>query len=183
MVVKQKAKAKKPAAAKPRHPLMLDGKSWDKQKVMEILCNRISGCSLSLFTILSQGHEGNTLPSVVAIMEWLQADPALANQYSRAKETQTEFLSEEMLQIADDGANDLMETENGPALNSEHIQRSKLRIETRKWLMGKLKPKKYGDKTVTEITGKDGGPIESLTMTDTERKARLAELVAKTTKP
>ena len=41
-------------------------------------------------------------------------------------------------------------TEFGPRVNAEHIQRSKLRIETRLKLLAKWNPKKYGDKLALE---------------------------------
>ena len=40
----------------------------------------------------------------------------------------------------------------GWQLNGDHVQRSRLRIEARKWLMGKLKPKKYGEKLDVDLT-------------------------------
>ena len=82
--------------------------------------------------------------------------------YARAKEDQLQLLEDEILDIADDGTNDWMEIElkNGhtkTVLDKEAVQRSNLRIEARKWLMAKLKPKKYGDKV--QHTGADGeGP-------------------------
>jgi hypothetical protein len=47
-------------------------------------------------------------------------------------------------------------------LNGEHVQRSRLRIESRKWLAAKLKPKKYGEKTT--IAGDAENPLAVLTM-------------------
>ena len=64
-----------------------------------------------------------------------------------------------MLDIADDACNDWMERlgEDGQPigyqLNGDHIQRSRLRIETRKWLATKLQPKKYGDRQEQEHSG------------------------------
>jgi hypothetical protein len=55
-------------------------------------------------------------------------------------------MAEDCLRIADDAVNDWMETEHGPRLNGEHVQRSKLRIETRLKLLAKWNPKKYGEK-------------------------------------
>nr|WP_206734938.1 MULTISPECIES: hypothetical protein [unclassified Bosea (in: a-proteobacteria)] len=46
-------------------------------------------------------------------------------------------------------------------VNGEHIQRSKLRLDARKWMASKLQPKKYGDKVA--LTGGSGGPIETVT--------------------
>ena len=74
---------------------------------------------------------------------------------TRAREEQAEFMAEEILEIADDGRNDFMEQDDSSAafkINGENIQRSKLRIDTRKWLMGKLKPKKYGERLALDVT-------------------------------
>lgn len=87
------------------------------------------------------------------------------DQYARARAVQSEHMAEEILAIADNGQNDWMERngEDSPGwtLNGEHIQRSRLRVDSRKWLMSKLAPKKYGERVTQEMTGKDGGPIEN----------------------
>ena len=59
---------------------------------------------------------------------------------------------EEILDIADDGSNDYMETKGGYKINSESIARSRLRIDARKWIMSKMQPKKYGDKLELEAS-------------------------------
>jgi hypothetical protein len=56
-----------------------------------------------------------------------------------------------MLDIADDGTNDFITKTSSDGtefevVNTEHIQRSKLRIDTRKWNLSKMQPKKYGEK-------------------------------------
>lgn len=90
------------------------------------------------------------MPSVPTVFSWMRKYPEFLNQYTRAKEESADALSDEMLEIADNARNDWMERhgedEAGWIVNGEHIQRSRLRIETRKWLASKLKPKKYGDK-------------------------------------
>ena len=45
-------------------------------------------------------------------------------------------------------------------VDHEHIARSRLRVDSRKWMLSKMIPKIYGDRLVTELTGKDGGPVE-----------------------
>lgn len=153
--------ASKPKAAKKvevkKHPLMLDGKSWDKQKVMDILCERIASCSLSIVTILGEGHEGNNLPNYTAIKEWIAADEGFATQYARAKEDQAEYLSEELLDIVDADPSIMPMT---GALDGASVQHARLRADTRKWLMSKLKPKKYGDKVALDHSGNIG--LESI---------------------
>jgi hypothetical protein len=70
--------------------------------------------------------------------------------YARAKEQQADFLAEEILAIADDGTNDFMTITKGDNTynveDKEWTSRSKLRVDSRKWIASKLKPKKYADK-------------------------------------
>ena len=41
--------------------------------------------------------------------------------------------------------------------NGEHISRSRLRIDARKWMAGKLRPKKYGERHI--VAGDDESPL------------------------
>ena len=87
----------------------------------------------------------------------LSVDPA---QYARAREACVEALADEIMDISDDGRNDWMEKhgqeDTGWLLNGENVQRSKLRVDARKWLLSKIAPKKYGDKVAMEHTSPDG---------------------------
>jgi hypothetical protein len=84
---------------------------------------------------------------------WLRENDELSKQYARATDERAELMFEDMFDIADDSTSDYIETDNGKQFNSEHLQRSKLRVDTRKWALSKLMPKKYGDKL--DITSKD----------------------------
>ena len=53
---------------------------------------------------------------------------------------------DELLEIADDCTNDYMERNGKLVFDGEHISRSRLRVDTRKWLLSKALPKLYGDK-------------------------------------
>jgi hypothetical protein len=94
-----------------------------------------------------------------------------ADRYARAKEIQADVMSEELLDIVDDGTNDWTTKTFGhteiEVVNQEAVQRSKLRYEARRWLMGKMKPKKYGDKMDLNVSGE-------LTLADRIQKARQA---------
>jgi len=72
-------------------------------------------------------------------------------------------VADEILDIADDAANDWMQrSENkggGYEINGEHVTRSRLRIDSRKWIASKLKPKKYGDKIESTHVGDRQRPI------------------------
>lgn len=92
----------------------------------------------------------NELPVVDTIYQWRYKYKDFSEQYAEAKLKQAELMAEEILEICDDGTNDWMATlgdeEQGMGwrLNGEHVNRSRLRIDTRKWLASKLLPKTYG---------------------------------------
>lgn len=90
------------------------------------------------------------MPAKRTIFKWLAAHEEFRALYAIAKEESADVHAEDILDIADDGSNDWMaknDPENpGYVANGEHIARSRLRVDTRKWIACKLKPKKYGDK-------------------------------------
>jgi hypothetical protein len=77
------------------------------------------------------------LPSFVTFYEWLNADAELSNQYSLACEVRAEKIFEDVLRIAD-GIDEVDEPVK--------IQRDRLKIDARKWMLGRMVPKKYGEK-------------------------------------
>lgn len=101
------------------------------------------------------------MPSTTQVFVWLHDKPEFAEQYARAKEESADAMAEYIIDIADDARNDFMEDDYnkgktpGYQLNGENIQRSKLRVDTRKWLMAKMKPKKYGEKLDMTTNGKE----------------------------
>lgn len=89
-------------------------------------------------------------PATATVFKWMRDNEEFLKQYTRAKQESADAMAEEVLDISDDGKNDWMEKRSGDnvswIVNGEAVQRSKLRVETRKWLMAKMKPKRYGDK-------------------------------------
>jgi len=118
---------------------------YNKEKAEQI-CELIETTTLGLKSICSM--EG--MPDRATFYRWLKEDKELCDRYTRAKENQMDLMADEILDIADDGSNDLMTIVRGEESyeqeNKEITNRSKLRVEARKWLMSKLAPKKYGDK-------------------------------------
>tara|TARA_Y100001949_G_scaffold176236_1_gene188543 strand:- start:44850 stop:45308 length:459 start_codon:yes stop_codon:yes gene_type:complete len=100
----------------------------------------------------------DAMPDKATVLRWIARHDLFRDQYVRAKEQGAEALAEEMFEIADDGSNDWMEQLDnegaavGYKLNGEHVQRSKLRIDTRKWYLSKILPKKYGDRIQQDVT-------------------------------
>lgn len=132
------------------------------QEVADQICSRLADGE-SLRSVCRD----EAMPCKAVVFKWMRVIPGFVDQYARAKEESADALSDEMLDIADDGRNDWMkrnaEDDAGWQANGENVQRSRVRIDTRKWLASKLKPKKYGDKIDMTHAGPDGGPIQNVT--------------------
>jgi hypothetical protein len=100
--------------------------------------------------------ENDWAPDKASVFRWLRTIPEFCDQYTRAKAEAAESMADDMIDIADDASNDWMAKHDpnnpGYMLNGEHINRSRLRVDTRKWIAAKLKPKVYGDKIEHEHT-------------------------------
>lgn len=112
------------------------------QEMADTICERIAqGESLRAIC------RDDDVPATSTVCKWLTQQPAFAEQYARAREAQADALFDEILEIADDGTNDYTEGRNGETVvNNEAIGRSRLRVDARKWMAGKLRPKVYGEK-------------------------------------
>lgn len=89
--------------------------------------------------------EADDVPTKTTIFRWLRTNAAFCDQYTRAKEESADSLTDDMIDIADDLTGD--------------AARDRLRVDTRKWIAAKLKPKKYGDK-LQHSGDEDGPPIK-----------------------
>lgn len=151
------------------------GKTTFTQEMADAICERIADGE-SLRAICAD----EAMPSTATVCKWLAEQPPFSEQYARAREAQADALFDDILEIADDGTNDWMErhSQDGEALgwreNGETIRRSQLRVEARKWMAGKLKPKKYGEKIEIDHSGSIS------TVTDEQLDDRIAKLVGKT---
>lgn len=130
------------------------------QEFADKLCERLSeGMSMH------RACESDDMPNKRTVFKWLRTNDEFRHMYEASKAEAADKLAEEIIEISDDGTNDYMESlgdDAGPAYryNGEHVQRSRLRVDARKWIAAKLKPRKYGDKVSQEISGPDGGPID-----------------------
>ncbi len=106
------------------------------------------------------------MPSAATWLRWVAADPELVRAYKLARELQADAIFDDVLEIADDARNDWMERHGqggegqGWALNGDHVRRSALRVDARKWMLARMAPKKYGDKLQLDGDG-EGGPINA----------------------
>lgn len=112
------------------------------EKTFNEILIQISRDCLSLRKVLSQ----KDMPSSKTFYEWLDEDEEKVKQYARACEDRHDFLFDEILEIADENEADVY-IDNGEAkIDGNTVQRSRLKIDARKWALSKMNPKKYGDK-------------------------------------
>jgi hypothetical protein len=108
-------------------------------EVAELICQRLlEGESLNMIV------KDENMPGNGTVFRWLAQHEEFREKYARAREAQMDAMAEEILNIADDG-------------EPEQANWLKLRVDTRKWLMSKLAPKKYGDRTT--LAGDPNAPL------------------------
>lgn len=130
---------------------------------------------------LAQICRDEGMPAYRTVKDWIDSKDDVSAAIARARDCGEDVIASECLKIADDGKNDWMERLSeeeqslGWKLNGEHVQRSKLRIETRLKLLAKWNPKKYGDSTQIKHADADGNKLDDINAID----ARLAVLLGK----
>ena len=147
----------------------------DRRSIMNSLCELLeTGMSLTKACSIVPAS-----PSSSQILDWIVAEPALAEQYALAREAGYKIIADEILAIADENfttvEEDVLDESGSPVMNAdghrlqrsikvplsnEGIARNRLRIDSRKWMLSKMLPKVYGDKIQTEHTGPNGGPVQ-----------------------
>lgn len=132
------------------------------QKLADDICDRIACTNRGLDWICSQD---DTFPHPSTIHRWTAERPDFRESYLRARERQADLIFDECLEIADDSSGDVTEVERDDGTtyeqyNSERVARSKLRVDTRMRMAGKLAPKKYGDKLNVDHAGEVGIVVE-----------------------
>lgn len=167
-------KDKKPVVEKvPTPKKKSTAKRQPKQGRTSIMTDEMS---LKFFTMIAQGLSVEAIcridgmPCDWTIYNHIRNDPKFEQAYKNAREIQAERFLDEIIQIADDGKSDYYEDSEGNVLvDHDHIARSRLRVDTRKWAMARMSPRKYSERVVNEIVGKDGGAVDikqTLTLAD-----------------
>jgi hypothetical protein len=80
------------------------------------------------------------------VLDWTKGNAEFGEQYARARARGYELLADEIIEISDDASHDVIQTEQGEKPNTEFVARSRLRVDSRKWMLAKMLPKVYGDK-------------------------------------
>jgi|SRR5687768_1970219 len=96
------------------------------------------------------------MPARKSFYEWVAEDETVLRRYEFAMLMRADTYAEETIEIADDDNDDWKTAKDGSLIpDYEVVQRSKLRVDARKWYASKLAPKKYGDRIVNEHEGGD----------------------------
>lgn len=133
--------------------------SYSEEMAAEI-CERVATTPRGLDFICESDE---ALPSARQIHRWLSAHEEFRQSYARARDRQADLLFDECLEIADDCSSDTKLTKEGVEVcDAEWISRSKLRVDTRRWMAGKLAPKKYGERAEHVLTDADGNSLFAL---------------------
>lgn len=127
------------------YEVVIMGKTTYNAELAEEVCRVLASSSKSL-NKLCKLHKH--WPPRSTLFEWRMRNDDFAASYARARQHQIEAFIDDIVDIADDASNDYMEDEDGNLVDRpDHIARSRLRVDTRKWLACKLVPKLYGDRT------------------------------------
>jgi len=122
----------------------------EKENIVNDICNKIANGS-TVRKALKESEISN-----VTFFRWIDADEQKVKQYARATQLRAEAMAEELLTIVDSTEDDIITDEDGNRITNHNvIQRDRLRSDTRKWLMSKMFPKKYGDASKLTLEGGD----------------------------
>lgn len=172
----QKTKAARPDAAvgnsqSERKVTNTQGQStYFSEEVFADMLERIA-CGDSVRAICDE----HGFPSRKTFYGWVLRNEDLRLRYETALVARHYALADETLEIADEPVGSL---ESG-ATDSGAVQKQRLQVDTRKWILSKLVPKKYGDKITQEVTGSDGGPVQQVVLTAEDYKAARVDMISK----
>ena len=122
------------------------------QEIFDEICVRIaSGESLRKIC------KDDKMPALVNVWRWLNDDEALSKQYTHAREEQAETLADEIQEICDAE----MPMDAFGKIDAGAVNQARLKIDARKWIASKLKPKRFGDYTKIQAELKDTSSTSS----------------------
>lgn len=122
------------------------------------------------------------MPDKLTVIRWVNRDESgFRHHYELARKNQAEHYFDELMDIVDSGENDYVnrKTKNGEmrVVDHEHIARSRLRFDARRWVLSQMLPKKYADQlTRLDLTSSDGTMSPNRDIPDDKLATRLEEL-------
>jgi hypothetical protein len=113
-----------------------------------------------------------TMPTRQSLFQKLYKDENARELYYAAREMQMEAMAEEILELSDNAENDWSTDDRGRRMaNNDVIQRARLKVDTRKFIMAKMAPRRFGEKNFTEVSGDPNKPLTLTVVTGVPRGA------------
>jgi hypothetical protein len=138
--------------------------------------------------ICEQLEQGRTLrqiagdlgyPRETGIVEWSRdgRDKEFAEQYARSMLARWERMADEAIEIADETA----PVDALGHIDTGYVRQQRVRIDTRKWLLSKALPRKYGDKVEATVIGDPNAPLLTrIELVAVDPRARIEDSREKT---
>ena len=115
--------------------------------LIDTICERIASGESVLH--ISRDKD---MPSQDCIYRWLNNYHEFYEKYTEAKAKAAELMAEQILDIADDSGVDVIVDKDGNhKIDGECVARARLRVDTRKWYLSKVLPKKFGERVVVDL--------------------------------
>jgi hypothetical protein len=143
-------------------------------ELAELICARIASGETLTAICNSKG-----MPHRQTVLRWRREHDGFNREYHLARVDAMDVLADQTLEISDDSTLDTV-IKSDPkgrtfeAVDHENINRDRLRVQTRQFLMAKIAPHVYGDKVQHQHTGQVAHTVE---LSDRERMRRLASFM------
>lgn len=114
------------------------------------------------------------MPSLGTVKSWVVNDTGgFSALYTRAREIGVDVMVEKLIDEARDNSKDWVQTDEGMVFDHNHVTRSRLIVDTIKWFVAKLAPRKYGDRLNLELSGS----IEINHLTDEQLNHNIEDML------
>lgn len=143
------------------------------QELADRICSRLAAGE-SLRSICRD----DDMPARITVQDWVIKDrEGFASQYAHARDLGLDELADITLETAAtpvEAEKTKTSTMGVEITTGDAVDRSRLHVDTLKWYLSKLAPKRYGEKASLELTGADGGPVR---VDDGTAAAKLAGIL------
>jgi hypothetical protein len=149
-------------------------RQYDREEVVAAICAR-----LALGEPMAVICRDMDIP-VRTVNDWRLLDPEIRAQFDEARDLGYDAIAHDCMSIADDGSRDYKIAADGREVpDYDHIQRSKLRIETRLKLLARWDPRRYGERVQLDHRSPDGTMSPAPAMSKEELRDAVRDVVEK----
>ena len=130
---------------------MTRGDSSYSQEIADAICERMSNGET-----LSAICRDESMPARTTVTGWVRANKEFAEKYRQARALLLDLWADEIIDISDDTVGDVVEGEGGGGkvekqLAHQNVNRARLQVDSRKWLLSKLRPDQFGERSTIAV--------------------------------